>query len=85
MEGAAAALHPPSRPSLASFAALGAPAAVPALLLACLLGVLPLLLAGWLTPGEANSETPSSHVVLALRRKLPSSTDTGTSTPDEPT
>lgn len=76
MEGAAWALYPTARPSLAALAGAGATSA---LLLACALGVAPLLLAMFLAPSEASGETPGAPVVLALRRKLRSATDSGPS------
>jgi hypothetical protein len=85
MVGAAAVLHRPQGPSLASLVVGGGGSATTALLLATLLGLLPLLLAYWLTPSESSGETPSATVVLALRRKLPSTTDKGMRDPtDDP-
>jgi hypothetical protein len=69
LEGAAAALLPPARRSLASLAAFDGGFDGAALLVMFLLGVAPLLLAAWLTPSETNGETPGAHVVLALRRR----------------
>jgi hypothetical protein len=85
LEGASAALHATGRPSLASLDTLGGGSATGALVLTALIGLAPLLLANLLTPTEASGEAAGHTVVLALRRKLPSSTDPPPPSPEEPT
>jgi hypothetical protein len=78
MVGAATVLHRSEGPSLASLVAEGGGAATPALFLAALVGLAPLLLSVWLTPSTSSGETPHATVVLALRRKLSSTTEAAT-------